>query len=39
MNKLSEILKQPEGRKLEFKESMPVNADLAKIIIAFANDA
>lgn len=39
MSKLSEILKQPEGRKLEFKETLPTNADLAKTIIAFANDA
>ena len=39
MLKLTEILKQPEGRKLEFKETLPTNADLAKTIIAFANDA
>jgi len=39
MNKLSEIFSQPEGRKLEFKEMLPSNADLAKTIIAFANDA
>jgi predicted HTH transcriptional regulator len=37
--KLAEILKQPEGRKLELKETLPSNADLAKTIIAFANDA
>jgi len=35
MSKLSEIINQPEGRKLEFKEALPVNADLAKTIIAF----
>ena len=39
MNKLSEILKQPEGRKLEFKETLPSKADLTKTIISFANDA
>jgi predicted HTH transcriptional regulator len=39
MSKLTEILRQPEGRKLEFKETIPTNADLAKTIIAFANDA
>jgi len=30
---------QPEGRRLEFKEALPTNSDLAKTIIAFANDA
>lgn len=39
MNNLQEILNQPEGRRLEFKEMLPSNADLAKTIIAFANDA
>jgi predicted HTH transcriptional regulator len=39
MIKLSEILKQPEGRKLEFKETIPSKANLAKTIISFANDA
>ncbi len=39
MSKLFEILKQPEGRRLEFKETLPTNADLAKTIMAFANDA
>ena len=39
MNRLAEILNQPEGRRLEFKEMLPANADLAKTIIAFANDA
>jgi len=39
MNKLNEILAQPEGRRLEFKETIPSKADLAKAIIAFANDA
>ena len=39
MPKLSDILQQPEGRRLEFKESLPANTELAKTIIAFANDA
>ena len=39
MSKLTAILLQPEGRRLEFKESLPANAELAKTIIAFANDA
>lgn len=39
MPKLTEILKQPEGRRLEFKAQLPTNAELAKSIIAFANDA
>lgn len=39
MNKISDIIKQPEGRRLEFKEQLPSNADLAKTIVAFANDA
>jgi len=39
MNKISEIIKQPEGRRLEFKEQLPSNADLARTIVAFANDA
>lgn len=30
---------QPEGRRLEFKELMPTKAELAKTIVAFANDA
>lgn len=39
MSKLSETLSQPESRKLEFKETLPAKADLAKTIISFANDA
>lgn len=39
MSKLSAILLQPEGRRLEFKEALPAKAELAKTIIAFANDA
>ena len=34
-----EIIKHPEGRRLEFKEALPVSADLANTVIAFANDA
>jgi len=36
---LEEILNQPEGRRLEFKEALPENSDLAKTIVSFANDA
>lgn len=32
-------MKQPEGRRLEFKELMPTKAELAKTIVSFANDA
>lgn len=39
MSRLKEILQQPEGRRLEFKAELPTNADLAKTIISFANDA
>lgn len=39
MPKLNEIVNQPEGRRLEFKASLPGNTELAKTIIAFANDA
>jgi len=37
--KIGELIYQPEGRRLEFKESIPVVADLARTIVAFANDA
>ena len=36
---IKEILSQPEGRRLEFKAELPVHSDLAKIVVAFANDA
>lgn len=36
---IEEILRSPEGRMLEFKASMPKNSDLAKTVVAFANDA
>jgi len=39
MNKLVDILNQPEGRRLEFKEMLPSKAEVAKTIISFANDA
>ena len=36
---IEEILRSPEGRTLEFKASVPKNSDLAKTVVAFANDA
>ncbi len=39
MVNLSEIVKQPEGRRIEFKKILPSSSDLAKTIISFANDA
>jgi predicted HTH transcriptional regulator len=36
---IKEIIKQPEGRRLELKKVLPEKAELAKTIIAFANDA
>ena len=36
---INEILKQPEGRRLEFKGSMPDANGLEKTVIAFSNDA
>jgi predicted HTH transcriptional regulator len=36
---LKQIITQPEGRRLEFKEALPERSDLAKTIVAFANDA
>ncbi len=37
--KINEIIKEPEGRRLEFKRELPAVADLAKTIVSFANDA
>jgi predicted HTH transcriptional regulator len=37
--KINEILQLTEGRRLEFKKALPSRADLAKTVIAFANDA
>ena len=36
---IKEILNQSEGRRLEFKAELPEHSDLAKTIVAFANDA
>jgi predicted HTH transcriptional regulator len=36
---LKETIARTEGRRLEFKEALPAHADLAKTIVAFANDA
>ncbi|WP_417861365.1 RNA-binding domain-containing protein [Winogradskyella sediminis] len=36
---LKDIIKQPEGRRLEFKEAIPTKAELEKTIVAFSNDA
>ncbi len=33
------IIHQTEGRRLEFKEQLSANSDIAKTIVAFANDA
>jgi ATP-dependent DNA helicase RecG len=37
--KISEIINRAEGRRLEFKQELPAVADLAKTIVAFANDS
>lgn len=39
MVRLTDILQQPEGRRLEFKSDLPTSADLSKTMISFANDA
>jgi ATP-dependent DNA helicase RecG len=39
MYKLREQLKQAEGRRIEFKEALPNKSELAKTVLAFANDA
>lgn len=36
---IEQYIKLPEGRRLEFKGELPTNSDLAKTIVAFANDA
>ncbi|GMU87676.1 MAG: hypothetical protein AMXMBFR48_29170 [Ignavibacteriales bacterium] len=36
---IKEIIKLPEGRRLEFKEKLPSASSLAKTAVAFANDA
>jgi ATP-dependent DNA helicase RecG len=37
--KTNELFTLSEGRRLEFKEKLPARSDLAKTVIAFANDA
>ena len=39
MKDFNELLRQTEGRRIEFKASLPSNADIAKTAVAFANDA
>jgi predicted HTH transcriptional regulator len=36
---IKKIISRSEGRRLEFKEILPERSDLAKTIVAFANDA
>lgn len=36
---IKQIIHQPEGRRLEFKEQLSANSDIAKTVVAFANDA
>lgn len=36
---IKNIIQQPEGRRLEFKQELPTVSDLTKTIIAFSNDA
>ena len=36
---IEKIIKQPEGRRLEFKEQLPSGSNLARTVIAFSNDA
>ena len=36
---IKKIITNPEGRRLEFKAQLPDNSDLAKTVVAFANDA
>ncbi|HIX54711.1 MAG TPA: putative DNA binding domain-containing protein [Candidatus Sphingobacterium stercoripullorum] len=37
--KITELIQQPEGRTIEFKERLPKKSDLNKTIVAFSNDA
>jgi predicted HTH transcriptional regulator len=39
MTKLTNILQQAESRRLELKAKLPINTELAKTIISFANHA
>ena len=36
---MEEMIRKPEGRRIEFKETIPERVDLAKTIVGFANDA
>lgn len=36
---MTDFWKHTEGRRLEFKGEMPSHSDLAKTVVAFANDA
>jgi predicted HTH transcriptional regulator len=36
---INQVITQAEGRRLEFKAELPMNSDLAKTVVAFANDA
>ena len=36
---INEIIIHQEGRRLEFKETLPTRSDLSKTVVAFANDA
>ena len=36
---IKNIIKQPEGRRLEFKEQIPPGSHLDRTVIAFSNDA
>ncbi len=37
--KIEDLIKQPEGRRIDFKEQLPSKADLCKTVVSFANDA
>ena len=37
--RILDIIKQPEGRRVEFKKELPSVSDLTKTIVAFSNDA
>lgn len=39
MDSISQIIGKNESRRLEFKRELPNNSDLAKTVVAFANDA
>ena len=39
MKDFKEMLNQTEGRRIEFKATLPSNSDIAKTAVAFANDA